>query len=42
MANVAEFPEDAFAKLDASDDADFYATPRLVTHIDSSAIRALT
>ena len=37
-----EFPADAFAKLDPSDDADFYATPRLVTHIDSGAIAALT
>ena len=35
-------PGDAFAKEDASDDAAFYAEPRLVTHIDDLAIAALT
>jgi hypothetical protein len=42
MAAGPEFPADAFAKQDESDDADFYATPRLVTHIDKAAIAALT
>ena len=42
MTAGPEFPADAFAKLDPSDDADFYATPRLVTHIDQGAIEALT
>jgi len=31
----------AFAKQDSSDDALFYAPPRLVTHIDDAAIAAL-
>ena len=42
MTAGPDFPQDAFAKLDPSDDADFYATPRLVTHIDDGAIAALT
>jgi hypothetical protein len=36
------FLADAFAKLDGADDADFYASARLVTHIDNRAIGALT
>ena len=36
------FPADAFVKLDPTDDAEFYARPRLVTHIDDGAIDALT
>ena len=32
----------AFAKEDGSNDADFYAPARLVTHIDETATRALT
>ena len=35
-------PADAFRKVDASDDANFYAPARLVTHIDEAATRALT
>ena len=35
-------PRTAFDKLDPSDDALFYAPPRLVTHIDDAAIRALS
>lgn len=31
-----------FRRIDESDDADFYATPRLVTHIDDATIAALT
>jgi SAM-dependent methyltransferase len=42
VTNDSEFPADAFAKLDVSDDADFYASPRLTTHIDNAAIAALT
>ena len=37
-----EFPAGAFAKVDDGDDAAFYETPRLVTHIDAGAIAALT
>jgi hypothetical protein len=37
-----QFPPGAFAKEDDGDDADFYALPRLVTHIDEAAIAALT
>ncbi len=42
MAAGPQFPADAFAKPDAADDAEFYAIPRLVTHIDPGAIAALT
>ena len=37
-----DLPAAAFAKLDPGDDADFYAPPRLVTHIDEAAVAALT
>lgn len=36
------FPPDAFRKDDESDDLDFYAPARLVTHIDDVALAALT
>jgi len=36
------FPPEFFRRLDESDDADFYAEPRLVTHIDDATIAALT
>ena len=36
-----DFPPGAFAREDESDDAQFYAPPRLVTHIDDQAIAAL-
>ena len=39
---LPELPPDAFRKEDGEDDADFYATARLVTHIDEAATRALT
>jgi hypothetical protein len=42
VTDDAGFPADAFAKLDGADDADFYASARLVTHIDNRAIAALT
>jgi hypothetical protein len=35
-------PPNAFARIDNDDDAEFYAEPRLVLHIDHNAIRALT
>ena len=35
-------PPQAFAKQDDGADLDFYAPPRLVTHIDSEAVAALT
>jgi SAM-dependent methyltransferase len=35
-------PEAAFDKLDPSPDAEFYAYPRFVTHIDEGAIAAVT
>jgi len=37
-----EFPQDAFAKIDAEADEIFYEPPRLVCHIDEGAIAALT
>lgn len=37
-----EFPPGAFDRIDDGDDAEFYAPPRLVTHLDESAIAALT
>lgn len=33
---------DLFRRIDESDDGGFYATPRLVTHIDAATIAALT
>jgi SAM-dependent methyltransferase len=35
-------PEAAFDRIDPSPDADFYACPRFVTHIDEGAIAAVT
>ncbi len=37
----AEFPTGFFGRSDPSDDAAFYAPPRLVTHIDDGAIAAV-
>lgn len=37
-----DLPPEAFAKQDAGDDLAFYGSPRLVTHIDHSAVAALT
>jgi SAM-dependent methyltransferase len=42
MTDTFEFPADAFEKWDAGDDSDFYVQPRFVTHIDDTAIAALT
>src|SRR4051794_41966254 len=36
-----EFLEGFFARDDEADDADFYASPRFVTHIDYGAIAAV-
>jgi SAM-dependent methyltransferase len=41
-ADALGLPPEAFAKQDGGDDLDFYAPPRLVTHIDGSAVEALT
>ncbi len=37
-----EWPRGFFDRQDRSDDADFYAPPRLVTHIDDDAIAAVS
>ncbi len=37
----AGFPEGFFARTDETDDARFYTQPRLVTHIDDTAIAAV-
>ncbi len=37
-----DLPPEAFTKVDPTDDAAFYAPPRLVTHIDEPATAALT
>jgi SAM-dependent methyltransferase len=39
---VQPLPPNAFARYDDSPDADFYRSPRLVTHIDEGAIAAVT
>ena len=36
------FPPDFFRRYDEADDREFYAEPRLVTHIDDATIAALT
>ena len=41
-ASLPQLPAAAFAKQDTGDDLDFYAPPRLVTHIDEVAVTALT
>ena len=41
MNGSAEFPPDAFRRIDEEDDARFYAFPRRVVHIDEGAIAAL-
>jgi SAM-dependent methyltransferase len=42
MEQLPGLPDSAFAKADPSPDADFYAWPRFVTHIDAGAIAAVT
>ena len=40
MTDLPELPPNAFAKQDPTDDTDFYAPARLVTHIDDDAVAA--
>jgi SAM-dependent methyltransferase len=42
MTGLPDLPPAAFAREDSGDDRDFYAPPRLVTHIDERATAALT
>ena len=42
MEQLPGLPEAAFTKADSSPDAEFYAFPRFVTHIDDGAIAAVT
>ena len=42
MKQLPGLPDAAFDKVDPSPDADFYAFPRFVTHIDDGAIAAVT
>ena len=42
MTGLSDLPPAAFARDDNGDDRDFYAPPRLVTHIDERATAALT
>jgi SAM-dependent methyltransferase len=42
MSNALRLSSDAFARIDPSNDASFYAEPRFVQHIDDAAIEALT
>jgi SAM-dependent methyltransferase len=39
---VPDLPAEAFRRYDETPDEEFYAVPRLVTHIDDGAIRAVT
>jgi hypothetical protein len=39
---IRQFPPEAFTKSDRSDDAACYDQPRLVNHIDTAAIAALS
>jgi hypothetical protein len=42
MSNDPELPEGFFDRQDEDDDADFYALPRFVLHIDAPTVAALT
>lgn len=42
MSEPAPFPPGFFDRADPTDDADFYASPRFVTHIDDRAIAAVS
>lgn len=42
MTNILSLPPEAFAKQDSTPDALFYSEPRFVTHIDDTAIEAVT
>jgi SAM-dependent methyltransferase len=41
VGSFLSWPSGFFERQDPSDDADFYAAPRFVTHIDATAIRAV-
>ena len=41
-SSLPELPPGAFAKADPSPDAEFYAEPRFVTHIDEDAVAVVT
>jgi SAM-dependent methyltransferase len=41
MTDLPDLPPDAFLKEDTAPDAEFYAEPRFVTHIDGHAIAAV-
>jgi hypothetical protein len=42
MNSFLTWPRGFFERQDANNDADFYAAPRFVTHIDSGAVRAVS
>lgn len=42
MNDLPELPTEGFAKHDPSPDSVFYRTPRFVTHIDATAVAAVT
>ena len=42
MDSPEAFPPGFFARRDPGDDADFYAAPRFVTHIDAGAVAAVS
>ncbi len=42
MADESSFPAGFFERQDETDDAQFYAMPRFVVHIDDATIAALT
>ena len=42
VEQLPKLPDAAFDKMDPSPDAEFYAFPRFVTHIDEGAIAAVT
>lgn len=39
---MSDFPDAAFRRTDESPDAEFYRSPRFVTHIDAGAVAAVT
>jgi hypothetical protein len=39
---LPRIPEEAFRRTDETPDAEFYRTPRIVTHVDDGAIAAVT
>ena len=41
IVTESPFPPDAFSRIDESDDSAFYATDRLVSHLDSTALETV-